>query len=124
MSHPIEGQVLLLAAAKASVASDRLPALVERAQEALGSRLEEYRRRYECAHEGDEEDAWYFFVPDDHWETVGERLSLDERESDALRRVHEEQLKRLGKRLGRREEFETALELRSAVVVGTPGEST
>lgn len=120
MSHPIEGQVLLLAGAKASVASNRLPALVERAQEALGPRLEEYHRRYECAHEG--EDARYFFVPDDHWETIGDRLSLDRRETDALRRVHEEQLKRLGKRLGRREEFETALDLRSAVVVGTASE--
>jgi hypothetical protein len=117
MNHPIDGQALLLAAAKASVAGDRLPALVERAQVELEPRLEEYRRRYECVHEGDGGDAWYFFVPDDHWETVGERLGVERRESDALRRAHEAQLGRLGDRLDRREEFETALELRSAVVV-------
>lgn len=115
MSHPIDGQVMLLAAAKASVAGSRLPELVERAQEELGPRLGEYRRRYESAHE--DEDACYFFVPDGHWESVGDRLSVGERETDALRRVHEEQLKRLGKRLERREEFETALELRSCVVI-------
>ena len=116
MSHPIDGQVMLLAAAKASVAGDRLPTLVERAQEDLGPCLDEYRRRYECAHE--DEGACYFFVSDGHWESVGERLSLSEREADALRRVHEEQLQRIGKRLDRREEFETALELRSCVVIG------
>ncbi len=116
MSHPIEGQVLLLAAATASVAGSHLPELVERTQAEFGPRLEEYRRGYECVHE--DGDAWYFFVEADHWEDVGERLDLSERQLDALRRAHEEQLKRLGKRLDRREEFETALELRSCVVIG------
>lgn len=117
MSDPIDGQTLLLAAATASVPGDRLPELIERTQDELGPRLEEYRRRYESAHETD--DASYFFVPDDHWTTIGDRLGLGEREIDALRRLHEEQLKRVGKRIGRREEFETALDVRSCVVIGT-----
>jgi hypothetical protein len=116
MSHPIDGQVVLLAAAKASVPGSRLPELLERAQEKLRPELEAYRRRYELAVETD--DACCFFVPADHWETVGSDLGLERREYRAIRRTHEEQLKRLGKREGRREEFETALEVRSAAVIG------
>ena len=41
---PLDGQVLLLAAAKASVAPQHLPGLVDRAQAHLGPRLETYRR--------------------------------------------------------------------------------
>lgn len=116
MSHPIEGQVVMLAAAKASVAGSQLPGLLERAQKALDPRIDQYRRRYEFVHA--DEDAYYFFVSKDHWGTLEADLDLDCRETDAVRRAHEEQLDRLGKRLGRREEFETALEIRSAVVIG------
>ncbi len=116
MSHPIDGQVVLLAAAKASVPGNRLPGLLERAQDELGPSLEAYRRRYELAVE--DADVCCFFVPADHWESVGTDLGLDRREHGAIRRTHEEQLKRLGKSAGRREEFETALELRSAAVIG------
>lgn len=118
MSHPIDGQIVLLAAAKASVPGSRLPELLERTQEKLGPELETYRRRYELAAETD--DACCFFVSPDYWKEVGRDLELERREYGAIRRAHEEQLKRLGKRQGRREEFETALEVRSAVVIGTP----
>ncbi|ADJ14331.1 hypothetical protein [Halalkalicoccus jeotgali] len=117
MSHPIDGQVVLLAAAKASVAGNRLPGLLERAQSKLEPDLGTYRRRYELAVETD--DACCFFVPADHWETVGADLGLERREYRAIQRTHEEQLLRLGKREDRRAEFETALEVRSAAVVGT-----
>lgn len=116
MSHPIDGQIVLLAAAKASVPGDRLPDLLERAQETLGPELEGYRRRYELAVETDA--ACCFFVSDDHWEEFGRDLELARREYRAIQRTHEEQLKRLGKREGRRDEFETALEVRSAAVIG------
>lgn len=116
MSHPIDGQVVLLAAAKASVAGSRLPALLERAQEKLGPELDTYRRRYELAVETDA--LYCFFVPDDHWEAFGRDLGLARREYRAVQRTHEEQLLRLGTHEDRREEFETALEVRSAAVVG------
>ena len=45
-------------------------------------------------------------------------MALDEREWEALRRAHAEHLQRLGGDIDRRREFETALELREAVVVG------
>jgi hypothetical protein len=48
---------------------------------------------------------------------LGAELALGDREWKAVRRAHETQLERVGSRVGRREEFETALEIRSAVVI-------
>lgn len=113
---PIDGQALLLAAAKASVGPQLLPDLVEHVQKDLGPRLEEYRRRYELAYE--EESACVFFVDADHWIEIGERVGLERREREAVRRAHAEHLRRIGTELDRREEFETALDIRECIVVG------
>jgi hypothetical protein len=113
---PLDGQVLILAAAKASVPAERLPELVDRVQADLGPRFEAYRRAYEAVHESP--GRWVFLVPLDHWESVGDRLGLTVREREAVRRAHEEQLRRVGSETDRREEFESALDIRSAVVVG------
>ncbi|MFD1514604.1 hypothetical protein [Halomarina rubra] len=113
---PIDGPALLLAAAKASVGPQLLPDLVDHVQADLGERLDDYRRRYELVDETD--DACVFLVEAGHWETLGDRLGLDRRERDAVKRAHEEHLRRVGERTERREEFETALEIRECVVVG------
>jgi hypothetical protein len=113
---PLDGQVLLLTAAKASVPARELPALVDRVQADLGPRLAAYRRAYEAVDESP--DRWTFLVPPDHWEEVGSRLGLTRREREAVQRAHEEQLRRVGSRTERREEFESALDIRSAVVIG------
>lgn len=113
---PIDGNALVLAAAKASVSGERLPDLVDRVQAALGTRLPEYGRRYECVHEDAEQCV--FFVEEGHWAALAEELGLDEREFGAVRRAHEEHLSRLGSAVDRRREFETALELREVVVIG------
>lgn len=113
---PLDGNAVVLAAAKASVSGERLPELVTWAQEQLGPRRERYERRYECVH-GDDETA-VFLAGEGHWAAFGEEFELDRREWDALRRAHEEHLKQLGGDLDRRAEFETALELREAVVIG------
>lgn len=116
---PIDGQVLVLAAAKASVAADRLSPLVERAATHLRGRRERYRRDYECVHaDGDRE---IYLVDDGHWEGLGATLGFDARETDAVRRAHEEQLRRVGRRTGRQAEFDHALEIRAAVVVTPEG---
>ena len=114
---PIDGNALVLAAAKASISGERLPELVERAQKLLGSRYETYRRRYECVHEGDSSAA--FFVEEGHWSEVGEELGLQTREWQALRRAHEEHLRQLGGELDRVAEFQTALDVREVVVIGS-----
>lgn len=115
--HPIDGQALILATAKASVGPHRLPSLLARAQSDLGSRLDEYRRSFECVFDSSTRAA--FLVPEGHWATLGDRLGFDRLETAAVRRAHEEQLRRLGSETDRRGEFETALEIREVVVVGT-----
>lgn len=115
-THPVDGQVVLLTGAKASVPLELVPTLLDRAQSDLGARLDDYRREYECIHETDE--RLVFLVPLGHWASAGERLGFGRREADAVRRAHEEQLRRLGREEDREEEFETALEVREVAVVG------
>lgn len=91
---PIDGNALVLAAVQASVSGERLPGLAEQAQAYLKSRLPEYRRRYEQAYT--DETQTVFFVGEGHWADICTDLDLD-----------------------RRGEFETALEVREAAVIGT-----
>ncbi|MEF8781194.1 MAG: hypothetical protein V5A46_11000 [Haloferacaceae archaeon] len=113
---PFDGPVLLYAAATASVAPNRVPELLVDGQRLLSPRLDAYCRRYECVLE--EPDRALFLVPTGHWSEVGAELGVNDRESDALRRAHERQLRRVGADRGRRDEFEAALDIREAVVIG------
>ncbi|MXR39922.1 hypothetical protein GRX01_00910 [Halobaculum sp. WSA2] len=129
MGHPIDPNALMIAAATASVGAGRLPELLRTADEHLRTRREEYERAYECVDDdGDDDDdedngdggddgASTYLVPDGHWSEVGDELGVNRREADALRRAHEQHLLRLGTKRGRRREFESALELREAVVI-------
>ena len=120
MGHDaIDGQAILVAGAKASVPPKRLPELVERAGADLRERRDDYRREFECIHETP--DRAVFLVPSDHWEAVGDRLGFDRRERDAVRRAHVEQARRIGSETDRREEFESAFEIRDAVVLDPRG---
>ena len=118
-ADPIEGQVLLLTAAKASVTAARLPDLVETVQDDLEGRLETYRRDYECFLETDE--RCIFLVEWGHWDGIADRLELNQREASAVRRAHEEQLRRMSRRDGTHAEVESALEIRDPVVIATGG---
>jgi hypothetical protein len=113
--HPIEGQLLLAAGARASVALHRVDGLVERAQDHVVANRETYERTYERI-EG-ARDADFYCVETGFWERVGEELGLDRREADAVRRAHEAQFTRDGRRLDRESEFETTLEVREVVAV-------
>lgn len=115
VTHPIEGQVVLLAGAKASVTLEHLSRLLERAQRQLVLRQPRYDRDYERVLTDD--DAGYYLVEPGHWDGVGEELGLQRREWASLRRAHAEQLRRAGRRQGRNDEFETALEIRDVVVL-------
>lgn len=114
-SVPFDGTVLQQAAALASVGPNRLPELLGRVDAHLSGRREELRRQYERVHADDEREL--FLVPDGFWAELGAELGLSDREWKAVRRAHETQLERVGSQVERREEFETALEIRSAVVV-------
>ncbi|WP_276279582.1 hypothetical protein [Halorussus caseinilyticus] len=114
--NPIEGQVLILTAAKASVGGQRVPDLVAEGRRAAQVRADELRRRYERVHEDDVRTV--FLAPEGFWAEVGDDLGWSKRERETVARANAEQLLRVGKREGRREEFETALEVREAVVIG------
>lgn len=116
MSHPVESAALLLAGAKASVPLDRLPDLLARVQDHLAARREAYQRRYEVAVETEQRIAC--FVEPGHWSDLAADLGLREREADACRRAHAAQLLQDARRRDRRDEFEAALEVRQAVVIG------
>jgi hypothetical protein len=114
--NPIEGDVLVLTAAKASVGGQRVPDLVAEARREIEPRAEELRRKYECVHEDDVRSI--FLAPEGFWQEVGDDRDWSRREYEAVARAHAEQLRRVGRREDREEEFEAALELREAVVVG------
>ncbi|MFD1571730.1 hypothetical protein [Halorubrum laminariae] len=116
-SYPIEGPALVTSAALASVPASRLPELLGRVQADLGPRIDAYRRRYERIAADPDREA--FLVEPDHWETVAARLNLTARERDAVVRAHEAAVVRVGTSSAKSEEFETALEIRSGVVIGT-----
>ncbi|MEF8812813.1 MAG: hypothetical protein V5A55_03230 [Halovenus sp.] len=113
-THPVEGQIVLLAGAQASVTLEQLSTLLERVHEYLLAHRGEYERRFECIEVGDK--AYYLADPD-YWETVAEALGLDGTEIDAVRRAHEAQFRRDGRHRDRLEEFETALEIRHPLLV-------
>lgn len=115
MAHPIEGQIVLLAGAQASVTLPHLSELVSRAHEYVTARREEYDGRFERIDE--EGGPSYYLVEASHWEEIGTTLGLEEREVDALRRAHALQFRRAGRRLDRLEEFESAMEIRDVVVI-------
>jgi len=115
-ANPIEGQVLVLTAAKASVDGRRLPDLVAEGRRAVEPRADDLRRRFECVHEDDARTV--FLASEGFWAGVGDERGWSRREREAVARAHAEQLLRVGGREDRREEFETALDVREAVVVG------
>lgn len=113
--HPIEGQIVLLAAAQASVTLEHLSKLLARAQPALRQRRDEYDRQYERIDGSG--GVVYYLAETGHWADVGASLGFADREVDAVRRTHTAQFRRDGRRLGRSAEFESALELRDAVAL-------
>ena len=119
-AHPLSGQILLLAGAKASVTLQHLSKLLDRAHQHVRDQQMVYDRQFERIDDGD--GLAYYLVDAGHWDEVGRKLGLSTRESDAIRRAHTAQFRRAGRRLDRLDEFETALEIREVVVVNAPAE--
>jgi len=113
-THPIEGQVVLLAGARASVPLDRLSDLLATVHAYVSERRERYDRQFERVDAGD---TVYYLAGEGHWTAVADDLGLTEREAGAVRRTHETQFLRDGRRLDRTDEFEAALDIRRPVVV-------
>jgi hypothetical protein len=119
---PFDGTVIVQAGALASVPLSRLPAILRPLQRHLADRIDDYRREHERVLR--EPDREVFLVDLDHWRSLADGLGLDERAREAARRAHETQLERSGSVHDRRAEFESALEIRSAVVIGTDATSS
>jgi len=113
--HPIEGQIVLLVGAQASVTLKRLSELLHTVQAHLDGQQESYERQYERI--GSVDGRVYYLVPSDHWETIGGEIGLASRESDAVRRAHEAQFDRDGRKQNRTDEFDAALEIRDVVAM-------
>lgn len=113
--HPIEGTPFMLAAASASVPPQRLSELLTAAQAHLADQRDTYRRRYERPLATDDFEA--FLVDEGHWAEIGETFEWRRRDHEAVARAHREQLLHAGKTAGRREEFDTALDLREPVLI-------
>ncbi|MFT4881290.1 MAG: hypothetical protein ACI9HI_001293 [Salinirussus sp.] len=116
-THPIEGQVILLAGAKASVTLKRLSALLEDVQRHLVGRYEEYGRRFERI---EADGRTYYLADTAHWDGVGRELGFEDSETDGVRRAHGAQFRRDGRRLDRLGEFEAAMEVRDPVTIAPP----
>lgn len=116
-THPIESQVVLLAGAKASVSLARLSDLLTEAQTALADRAEEYQQRFEQIDASGE--SVFVLAEDGYWHTLGDEIGMTEREIDAVARTHAAQFERDGRRLDRKEEFETTLEIRDVLAVSS-----
>ncbi|WP_233255144.1 hypothetical protein [Halopenitus persicus] len=114
---PFDGTVIVQAGTLASVPLSRLPAILRPLQSRLADRIDDYRREHERVLR--EPDREVFLVDLDHWRSLADGLGLGERPREAARRTHETQLERSGSVHDRRAEFEAALEIRSAVVIGT-----
>jgi hypothetical protein len=112
--HPIDGQVILQAGAFASVPLKTLSGLVGRVQRHVESKRSAYEQQYERI-EG--ETRHYYLTGERYWADVATAVGLTEREIDAVRRAHERQFRRDGRKLDRDAEFEAALEIRSPVAV-------
>lgn len=112
--HAIDGQIVLLAGAQASVTLDRLSELLADVHTYLSAYREYYDQQFERI---DGENTVYYLAETDHWEGVRADLHLTERERDAIRRAHESQFTRDGRRLDREEEFEAALAIRTPVAL-------
>lgn len=92
--NPIDGQPLLVAAAKASVGPQRLPDLLARVQSRLAPDLETYRRTCERVYAIDECEV--FLADPDHWADLGAAMGLSRREHEAVARAHAEHLRTWG----------------------------
>ena len=113
---PIDGPVILYTCAVASIPARAMGPLLRDVQAHLHAHRQRYARRWECAIETPAR-AIYLVEPG-HWDEVWAALSLGRRQQDAAERAHRRQLLIAGRETDRHDEFETALEVREAVIIG------
>ena len=118
---PIDGPVILYTCAVASIPARAMGPLLREVQAYLHPQQPQYARRWECAM--DTPSRAIYLVEPGHWDDIGTAVSLERREQEAVERAHRRQLLAAGRDRDRREEFDTALEIRTAVVIGTASDA-
>jgi len=113
---PFDAAVLQQVAGGDGVDPRTLPELLGRVEAHLTESRASLRRRFESPYSDDRREL--FFVPPDYWEGVASTLSLTPQEALTVRQTHERQLLRIGAETRRGSEFDAALDIRTAVVVG------
>lgn len=114
-THALAPDALAAAADAAGLDAADIDRLAARAAAYLGGRSRNLERRYERALTAD--DGVVLLADTDFWDRVGDALRFEDDETAALRRAHEATLTLAGARAGRDAEFESALEIRTAVVL-------
>ncbi|GAB7012075.1 hypothetical protein [Halolamina salina] len=113
---PFDAAVLQQVAGGEGVDPRTLPELLGRVEAHLTDSRASLRRQFESPYSDDRREL--FFVPPDYWEGVASALSLTPQEELTVRQAHERQLLRIGAETRRGSEFDAALDIRTAVVVG------
>ncbi|WP_435119018.1 hypothetical protein [Halolamina sp. C58] len=113
---PFDAAVLQQVAGSDGVDPRTLPELLGRVEAHLTGSRASLRRQFESPYS--DESRELFFVPPDYWEGVASTLSLTPQEALTVRQAHERQLLRIGAETRRGAEFDAALDIRTAVVVG------
>ncbi|WP_435100188.1 hypothetical protein [Halarchaeum sp. P4] len=119
-THPLPDAALSLALpddadSSAAVSRAHLERLLNRVAEYLRGSERNLARRYERVVAADDGDV--HLTDEAFWARVGDALRYDDAETAAVRRAHEATLLLAGDQQGRRAEFESALDIRSAVVL-------
>ena len=113
---PFDATVLQQVAHGDGIPPRELPELLGRVDAHLTDSLASLQRRFESPYS--DERRTLFFVPPDYWEGLASVLQLSPDEQRAVQQVHERQLLRIGAETRRGSEFDAALDIRTAVVVG------
>ncbi|WP_082224676.1 hypothetical protein [Halolamina rubra] len=113
---PFDATVLQQVAHGDGIPPRELPELLGRVDAHLIDSRESLRRRFESPYSDERREL--FFVPPDYWDGVASVLSLSPVEKRSVQQAHERQLLRIGAETRRGSEFDAALDIRTAVVVG------
>ncbi|MFB6079226.1 MAG: hypothetical protein ABEJ80_09645 [Halarchaeum sp.] len=114
MTHPLPAGAIERAAD--AIDPDALDALCARVATYFAGKERALRRRYETVVSADDGDV--LLADTDFWARTGDALGYTEAETAAVRRAHESTLRLAGVETSRGAEFASALEIRTAVVLG------
>ncbi|QLC33071.1 hypothetical protein EFA46_002220 [Halarchaeum sp. CBA1220] len=116
MTHPLPPDAVETAAVEHDLTVERLDALLARVADYFRGKERALERQYEAVVDAD--DGRVLLADAAFWTRTGDALGYDEAETAAVRAGHEATLRLAGRHEERDAEFASALEIRTAVVLG------